>query len=222
MGRASADLRRYGAHRMSVHANYGSSAGELAACLRAVGVAERSDLVRLELAGPARTVEHVVESLAGSAPAVGGAVYHGNVWWCSIEPGRCVAIAEPAAGGTLRDRIGRLATRHPGIQVHDLGARMAAIAIVGHRTPGVLAALGVYGETGDPRAVSPVTRSTLAGAEALWLLRSDHHALALIGHADFPAAWQAIHCAGERFGICAVGDEAFAHYALLARSHPEL
>jgi len=222
MGRAGADPWRYGAHEMSVHANYGSSAGELAACLRAVGVVDRSELARLELVGPAGTVEHVVESLAGSVPAVGGAVCHGSVWWCSIEPDRCVAIAEPTDGGRLRDQIGRLATRHPGLQVRDLGERMAAIAIVGHRTPEVLAALGVYGEAGDPRAVSPVTRSALAGAEALWLLRSDHHALALIAHADFPAAWRAIHSAGERFGICAVGDEAFAHYALLARSHPEL
>ena len=35
--------------------------------------------------------------------------------------------------------------------------------------------------------------------------------------ADAPAVWHAIERAGQRFGLCAVGQEALARYALIRR-----
>ena len=45
--------------------DFGSVAGEVAVCLRAVGIADRSDLVKLDISGPAEDVAAVV----GSWPA---------------------------------------------------------------------------------------------------------------------------------------------------------
>jgi glycine cleavage system aminomethyltransferase T len=206
----------------SVALNYGSAAGELAACVTGAGLADRSELVKLSLEGPAQVLEQVVHSLTGAALAPGGAAFTGAAWWCAGSPERVLVLSEPASGDRLHSRIRRLLTWHPALRIRDLSAEWSAIAIVGRRAGKVLAALGVYGEAQDPRSVSPVSSCRVANADVTWLLQSDHRALALMGHQEAPAVWHALHSAGERFGICAVGHEAITRYTLLARTHPEL
>ncbi len=89
---------------------------------------------------------------------------------------------------------------------------------MGRQAGEVLARLGVYGATGDPRSVAPVSSCRVAGVEVTWLLQSDHRALALMSHRDAPTVWHALHAVGRPFGICAVGQEAIARYTLLART----
>jgi glycine cleavage system aminomethyltransferase T len=206
----------------AVALNYGSAAGELAACVTRAGLADRSELVKLSLEGPRQMLQQVVSSLTDAVLAPGGATFTGNAWWCAAGPERVLVLSEPASGDRLHSRIRRLLTWHPSLRIHDLSAELSAVAIVGRRAGEVLAALGVYGEAGDPRSVSPVTSSRIGDVDATWLLQSDHRALALMGHRDAPAVWHALHSAGERFGICAVGHEAIMRYTLLARTHPEL
>ena len=99
----------------------------------------------------------------------------------------------------------------------DRSADLAALAVVGRRASALLAELGVYGESGNPRHVPPLTAHTGAGADVLWLLESDDKALALMAAADAPAVWHTIERAGQRFGLCAVGQEALARYELIRR-----
>jgi glycine cleavage system aminomethyltransferase T len=206
----------------SVALNYGSAAGELAACVTRAGLADRSELIKLSLEGPQQMLQQVVSNLAGAALAPGGATFTGAAWWCAASPERVLVLSEPASGDRLHSRIRRLLTWHPSLRIRDLSVQWSAIAIVGRRAGEVLAALGVYGEAGDPRSVSPVACSRIGDVDVTWLLQSDHRALVLMGHRGAPAVWHALHSAGERFGICAVGHEAIARYTLLARTHPEL
>jgi glycine cleavage system aminomethyltransferase T len=206
----------------SVALNYGSAAGELAACVTRAGLADRSELLKLSLEGPQQMLEQVVLHLTGAALAPGGAMFTGAAWWCAASPERVLVLSEPASGDRLHSRIRRLVTWHPSLQIRDLSVQWNAIAIVGRRAGEVLAGLGVYGEAGDPRSVCPVTSSRIGDVDVTWLLQSDHRALALMGHRDAPAVWHALHSAGERFSICAVGHEAIMRYTLLARTHPEL
>lgn len=206
----------------SVALNYGSAAGELAACVTRAGLADRSELLKLSLEGPPQTLEQVVSNLTGAALAPGGAAFTGAAWWCAASRERVLVLSEPASGDRLHSRIRRLLTWHPSLQVRDVSTEWSAIAIVGRRAGEVLAGLGVYGEAGDPRSVAPVSSSRIADVDVTWLLQSDHRALVLMGHGDAPAVWRALHGAGERFGICAVGHEAITRYTLLARTHPEL
>lgn len=209
-------------HGRSVAVNFGSAAGELAACVSAVGLGDRSDLIKLELTGPRRTLSQVASSVTGSAPAPGGALWSGAAWWCVDGPQRLIVLSEAAGAERLSSRIGRLALRHPALALRDRTDAWGAIAIVGAHAGDVLALIGVYGDAGDPRSVAPVTRHTVGAADVLWLLQSDHCALAVMPHGDAPAVWQAVHRAGRPLGICAVGQDAIARYSLLARPHPAL
>jgi glycine cleavage system aminomethyltransferase T len=199
--------------------HYGSAAGELAACVSRVGLGDRSELGKLALEGSHETLRQVVSHLTGMGLATGGALCTGTVWWCAPTPERVLVLTEPSAGDRLQSRIRRLGARHPDLRVRDLSHAWSAIAIVGRQAGDVLARLGVYGATGDPRSVPPASSLLVAGSEVTWLLQSDHRALALMGHRDAPAVWHALHAVGRPFGICAVGEHAIARYTLLARSH---
>jgi glycine cleavage system aminomethyltransferase T len=205
-------------HGRSVAVNYGSAAGELAACVGGVGMADRSELVKLELSGPA-TAE-LVRLVAGGELARGGVLCGREVWWCGaggrawLPAERVIVLCEPVAGPRLRAAV-RPPT--PGLVVRDRSDEWAAIAVVGGASSSVLDSLGVFGPSGDPRDVAPLCFAPLAGTQAMWLLQSDHRALALVPRSHAPAAWHAIEQAGRPHRICCVGQDAIARYSLLDR-----
>jgi glycine cleavage system aminomethyltransferase T len=203
----------------SVVVNYGSAAGELAACVSAVGMADCSELTKLELAGPADAVAAVVRAAAGEALAPGGALAAGEAWWCAAGSERVIVLCEPWSADRLRDRLEPCLAGHPTVWIGDRSAEWCAISVVGRRAMEVLRALGVYGPSGDPRQTPPFAAGTAGKARALWLLESDRRALALVSHGQAGLAWQAIERAGRERGIRYVGQDAVARYALLDR-HP--
>jgi glycine cleavage system aminomethyltransferase T len=198
--------------------HYGSAAGELAACVSRVGLGDRSELGKLALEGPSAILGGVVSDLTGMALASGGALPTETAWWCAVTPERVLVIIEPGDGDRLQGRIRRLGARHPDLRIRDLSQAWSAIAIVGRQAGEVLARLGVYGASGNPRSAAPASSLRVAGVDVTWLLQSDHRALALMGHRDAPTVWHALHSVGRPFGICAVGQQAIARYTLLART----
>jgi glycine cleavage system aminomethyltransferase T len=201
----------------AVVANYGSAAGELAACVSAVGLADRSDLAKLVLEGPPVQLQHLAQRLTGSQVAPGGAVPSGGAWWCAESPERMLVLCDASRGDRLHAVLHARVARRSAVTLTDRSADLAALAVVGRRTSALLAELGVYGDSGNPRHVPPLTAHSGTGADVLWLLESDDKALALIAAADAPAVWHTIERAGQRFGLCAVGQDALARYALIRR-----
>jgi glycine cleavage system aminomethyltransferase T len=108
--------------------------------------------------------------------------------------------------------------RHPAVTVTDHTAGWATLAVVGRRAPELLASLGVYGPSGDPRQAAPVAVCQVGPARAVWLLCSDTRALAALPRAAAPGLWRTIERAGRPLGICAVGEEALARYELIRPS----
>ncbi len=200
-----------------VVAHYGSAAGELAACVSAVGLADRSDLAKLMLQGPTAQLQHLAQRLTGSEVAPGGAVHSGGAWWCAESPERMLVICDATRGDRLHAVLHARVARRSAVTLTDRSAELAALAVVGRRARALLAGLGVYGESGDPRHVPPLTAHTGTGADVLWLLESDDKALALMAAADAPAVWHTIERAGQGFGLCAVGQDALARYSLIRR-----
>ena len=207
-----------------VAVSYGSAAGELAACLRAVGMADSSSLTKLELCGPARPLAELIRLATGRTLAPGGVLETGGTWWCGADAPsrtfaaqRVIVLGEPELGERLRALLQARAARRPGLAVADRSRDFVAITVIGAATNHVLASLGVFGPTGDPHHVPPFTRSTLGEVEMMWLLQSSHRALALVRSAGAGAAWHAIERAGRPQHICCVGQDAIARYALLER-----
>jgi glycine cleavage system aminomethyltransferase T len=200
-------------HGRPVAVNYGSAAGELAACVSAVGLADRSDLTKLVLEAPQDQMRQLLSRLAGGIVAPGGARFASGAWWCGVSSERVVVLCERRQGNRLHDQLHARTAQQPTVLVEDQTADWAAIEVVGRYADRVLRELGVYGESGDPRQVQPLT----AHAGALWLLESDRKALALVAQASAGAVWRAIERAGRRFGICAVGQDAITRYELIRR-----
>jgi glycine cleavage system aminomethyltransferase T len=201
----------------AVVAHYGSAAGELAACVSAVGLACRSELATLQLDGPPAQLRQLSQRLAASEVAPGGAALSGGAWWCAPSPERMLVLCDASHGDRLHAVLRARVARRSAVTLTDRSADLAALAVMGRRARPLLAQLGVYGKSGDPRDVPPLRTHTSAGAEVVWLLESDDKALAVMAAADAPAVWHAIERAGRPYGLCAVGQEALARYALIRR-----
>ncbi len=217
-------------HGRGTVAHYGSAAGELAACVSAVGLGDVSGLVKLALRGRSAELRRLAADLTGATPEPGGVVFSAGAWWCALSRQQLIVLCparpghQPPArlrpappGECLPDRLERWAAAHPAVTLADLSAEWAAIAVLGARTRPLLADLGVYGESGDPRRVHPFRAHSVAGTEVLWLLESGRRATALMPRPAAAGVWSAVERAGRRHGICSVGEEAVARYALLRR-----
>ncbi len=215
-------LRRAGAvlstrDGRQVAINFGSAAAELAVCVRAVGLVDRSELSKLVLEAPPAQLDTLLSRLVGTTVAPGGVLSAGGAWWCGEAPGRVLVLSDPSTGRRLLARLHAQATLHVNTRVHDISDEMAAIGLLGRRAGGILKAFGAYGESGDPRTAQPFARGWIAGTPASWLLQSDRRAIALVTREDAGNAWLAIERAGRAFGISCVGQEAASRYALLER-----
>ncbi len=200
--------------------NFGSAAAELAVCVRAVGLVDRSELSKLVLEAPPKQLAGLTSRLIGDAVSPGGVLSAGNAWWCGDGPGRVIVLSDPDTGSRLRERLHVDARRCAGMIVRDASAELAAIGLLGRSADSVLRALGAFGESGDPRTVAPFSHGLLDGIPTSWLLQSDRRALALVPSARAGEAWLAIEGAGREFGISCVGHDAACRYALLERTRP--
>jgi glycine cleavage system aminomethyltransferase T len=202
----------------AVAIHYGSAAGELAVCVSAVGLVDRSDLAKLVIEAPAASVAALTSRLAGGELAPGGALFAGGAWWCRAAEDRLLVLAEPSVGRRLVERLRVHAMHQPTRRMRECSAELAAVGLLGPAAERVLRALGVYGAAGDPRLVTPFSAGAVAGVEVFWLLESDRSAIGLVPRDRAVAVWRAIEVAGRPFGISCVGREAAGRYAVLERA----
>ena len=196
--------------------SYGSAAGELAACMKAVGVASCAELTKLELTAPRSNLERVIAGLLGVPLLPGGSHQTRAVGWYRPDGGHLIALCEADQAERLRGRLEFWTLRDPAVALHDRTNEWAAIAVIGRRTRLLLGELGVYGRSRDPRAVPPVTR-TADDPETSWLLHADDDALAITPRGSATELWRQITRAGRPLQICAVGHEALTRYRMLTR-----
>jgi glycine cleavage system aminomethyltransferase T len=209
----------FGVHGRSLVAlNYGSAAGELAACVHGVGLVDHSDTAKLVLEVPPAQLSDLSVLLTGRSIAAGQAFYSHGAWWCGAAPGRAVILCEAVAGDRLRDSLRSQRLRRFAVTVHDHSEQWAAIELIGHDASKVLSELGAYDDPVATRVGSSFTIGTVNGTMVNWLLESEHYGLALVERSDALTVWQAIERVGRGFGITYVGEEASARYRLLEGS----
>jgi glycine cleavage system aminomethyltransferase T len=211
---AGAVLARH--HGRVLALSYGSAAGELAACMNAVGIASRAELTKLELTAPGPSLGRLIAGLLGVPLLAGGIHQTRAVGWYRPDGGRLIALCEADQAEQLRGRLEFWTLGDPAVALRDRTDEWAAIAVIGRRTRLLLGELGVYGPGGDPCAVAPVTQ-TADDPGTSWLLHADDDTLAITPRAAAPALWRRITRAGRPWQICAVGHEALTRYRMLTR-----
>jgi hypothetical protein len=204
--------------------SYGSVPGELAACVRHVGLVRRSDLTAMRASGDPRSVEAITARLTGLPLAPGGSVHLAGASWCRPDAERLLLIG---AADALPRSVALLRTqtrRHPDLVLDADLDRLAVIGVVGRRTARVLRELGIYGPFRDQRDAAPCAPFSFGTARTVWLLESDVHALCCVDRADAAVAEKVIALAGRPLGLARVGQDAVAQYLLLERrrAHAEL
>ena len=198
--------------------DFGSAAAELAVCVRTVGLVDHSELSTLALEAPPAQLSALTTRLIGASVSPGGLVAGGSAWWCGEAADRMLVVCDPRLGARLAETLHAVAARH--VAVLDLSDQLAAVALLGRNTSKVLAALGAYGPSGDPRHAKPFGRDSVDDIPVAWLLQSDRRALALVPRERAGEAWLALERAGRPFGISCVGHEAASRYALMERLRP--
>jgi glycine cleavage system aminomethyltransferase T len=89
-----------------VVAGYAAPEQEEAVCRDSVGLADASQLGKLDLQGDPAAVASIVAKLAGGAELEPGlAAYREGVWWCPMSASRLVTISPPAATPRLREEL---------------------------------------------------------------------------------------------------------------------
>ncbi len=204
-------------HGWWVAAHFGSPGGELALCDRAVGLADRSDLGKLELRGDESAVDLLVGQLSGGQISSGDALLAEGAWWCAISPGHVLALCDAAETGRLRAAANEAVRWTPGATVTDVTPRYAALGLLGPRTAEVLTELSdsqpALGDVSSPEF--DVLR--LASVPVLLLRGAPGRAVVLTEAARAAALWTEVERAGREAGIGKVGADAVSHLSPLAR-----
>lgn len=207
--RSAASTGTRSGHTVPLH--YGSAAGELALCMRAVGLVNREDLAIVAVRGDEQALDGVAEQIfEGGLPvgeaATASAVHGGR------GRGEELLLAGPPSG------LLALPTSAAGVRVEPVG--FTAIGVVGPGTQGLLLDLGAYGSL-SPAAEEQGRTAAIAGGGA-WLLLDHSFALALVEPARALALWRLLSAAGRRFELGYVGAEAAERFELTRCVPPRL
>ena len=216
-------LRRAGAvmvarHGFYVAAHFGSPGGELAVCTRAVGMGDRSDLVKHELRGDPGALARIVGRMTGGRVVAGRALHAAHAWWCGAAPGCVVILSEPDDAAALAAPLAGAVGAEPDAQLTDITNDLAAIVLLGPASRDVLGALGVGEPPREARLHVRFAPAIVGGIPAKLLRESAAHWVILVRHVLAQPLWHVVEQAGEPFGLTAVGAEAMERYALRERA----
>jgi glycine cleavage system aminomethyltransferase T len=186
-----------------VATNYGSVPGEIAVCMKSVGLADRSDYGALELRGEQTVLDRALIARLGDPPLAPGSGrrMHG-IWYVRQDTRRALlvgpypALASALPTGRSRDRSD--------MPHKDIRSTIAILSIIGPRAARLLAAAGLPGEL----AIGAVGRDPRDAAVVAILRESQRRFLVLVRRASADALWTRLLVAGEPLGAAFVGLDA--------------
>jgi sarcosine oxidase gamma subunit len=194
----------------AVAVNFGSAATELAICVKRVGLAVRSDLDALEIAGPEPWLNHFLDgSLGGRVLAPGEAVRTARSWCCRVAPDRAVVIGPWSAAARWAGIVRHAIVTGAAVDCTDRSDTATALTLVGPRAARLLDDAGL--ESVLP--VGGVCESWCAGTSALLLREAGDRFLLLLDADHAVDAWQELFDVGRALGLSMVGAEALERLA---------
>jgi glycine cleavage system aminomethyltransferase T len=184
----------------TVAANYGSVPGEIAVCMKSVGLADRSDYGAFELRAEQLQMDRALIAKLGDPPlAPGSGRRMRGVWYIRLNARRALLAGPHSAlpAGTGRDRSD--------LPHKDIRATVAILSIIGPRASRLLAAAAsLPGEL----AIGAVGRDP-GDTNVIAILReSQRRFLVLVRASGADALWTRLLTAGEPLGAAFVGLDA--------------
>jgi sarcosine oxidase gamma subunit len=194
----------------AVVAHFGSAATELAVCVKRVGLAVRSDLDALEIAGTEPWLTHFLEeALGGRAPDVGEAVRTARSWCCRIAPDRAIVIGPWSAASRWAGIVRHAVVTGAAVDCTDRSDSATSLTLVGPRAARLLDDAGLEPDL----RVGGVREVWFAGSTVL-VLREAADRFLLVLDADHAVdAWQELFDVGRALGLSMVGAEALERLA---------
>ncbi len=200
---ASAVLHDLAGHKVVAH--YGSIHGEIAVCMKSVGLADHSDYGVVELRGDRGMLDRALVARLGDPPLeIGNARRRRGVWHLRLDARHALLVGPRAAldsGAAMRRGRGRDALPH-----RDIGATLAIIGILGPRATRLLAAARLPGDL----AIGAIGADAGDSSVVAILRESQRRYLAVVRASGADAFWARLLNAGEPLGAALVGYDALA------------
>ena len=187
----------------TVATHYGSVPGEIAVCMKSVGLADRSDFGVLDLRAATSLLDRALAARLGDPPVQPGAARRlRGVWYLRLDSRRTLLLGTHAdlASGPM---IGKSAERGD-LTVKDLSADSAIISVIGPRAGRLMAAAGLP----DDLAIGAVGRDSGDPSVLAILRESQRRILVVVKRPQVDALWSRLLGAGEPLGAAFVGSEA--------------
>jgi heterotetrameric sarcosine oxidase gamma subunit len=169
--------------------SFGDPAAEAAACAEAVGFADRSDLAKFELQGPA------------SGTFAGGAATRTAAGWrCPVRPGRELVLAEPDSADAVRGGL----EADPG-RLTDLTGSLAALVLAGPAARETFARFCALDLREGSLPVGGFRPGSVARTPSFVLREGPERFLLLCGAAYSEYVWETVALAARGLGGRPVG-----------------
>ncbi|MEA2220142.1 MAG: hypothetical protein QOJ35_2768 [Solirubrobacteraceae bacterium] len=199
---ASAVLHDRDGHTVVAH--YGSVPGEMAVCMKSVGLADHSDYGVFELRGNRELLDRALTARIGDPPLETGSGRRlCGVWYLRMDA-RHTLLVGPHAALRSGATIGRRRDRSD-MPNRDIGASMATVGIVGPRAARLLASAGL---PGDELPIGAIGADAGDRSIVAILRESQRRYLALVRADAADGFWARLLTAGEPLGAAFVGYDA--------------
>lgn len=197
----------------TVTASYGSPPGEIAACKKSVGLADRSDIGTIEMRAATSVLDRLLSARLGDPPVPPGAARRvGRVWYLRLEARRALLIGTHAALAA-EPAVGKSADRAE-LSRKDIRTNVCIISIIGPRAGRLMGAA----EMPNDLAIGAIGRDPLNDSVIAILRESQRRILVLVRIPAIDAVWSRLLAAGEPLGAAFVGCDSLT---LLDASSPD-
>jgi glycine cleavage system aminomethyltransferase T len=186
-----------------VAALYGSTHGEIAACMSHVGLADRSDLGTIELRGGQSPLDRALATRLGDPPPAPGSARRQRAIWYLRPDSRRTLIVGPHAALAALPPIGEGGDQAD-LVTQDISAKIAIVSIVGPRAGRLLSAASLP----DDLAIGAVARDPQDAGVVAIVRESQRRILVLVRAPAVDGFWGRLLEAGEPLGAAFVGCDA--------------
>jgi hypothetical protein len=192
-----------------VAGHFGSTAGELAVCVKRVGLAVRADLDTVELTGPEPWLSHFLgDTLHGPVPSPGHAAHVAGAWCCRIAPDHAIVVGSWSAAARWARTARKAIVTGAVLGWTDRLDTASAMTLVGPRAERLLSDAGM-----PDLPVAGVSESWWSGGLVLLLREARDRYLLVLDAEHAVDAWQTLFELGRSLGLSMVGAEALERLA---------